>query len=126
MNDLFLEAKIRGTVERHAAGQQLVQDDARCIHVREMVDFVRRPNLLRAHVPGRADGPVTGLSTGLSPNTRAMPKSIRRICRILVEHQIARLDVAVHDTELVHVVQRLERIAAPGERLGLGRRAAVA
>src|SRR5262245_1090645 len=118
MDDLFLDDEVGVTVERDAAGQQLVQHDTGGVDVGEVIDF-DAANLLGTHVPRSPDGAVARARQPPVAEHARDAEVDHADLPVLVQHQVARLDVAVNDPELVDVVQRSQRVAAPGERFDL-------
>jgi len=109
-------------VERHAAGEALIRDDAEGIDVGAPVERLRA-GLLRTHVMRRADG---------HPGAREL--AARRRLRdpeigdhrqpVLVEHDVVGLDVAVDDAALVRVREGARHLDQDLTDLGRRERAA--
>src|SRR6266480_186939 len=109
-------------VERHATGEALIRDHTEGIDVGASVERLGA-GLLRAHVMWRADG---------HPGAREL--AARRRLRdaeigddgqpVLVEHDVVRLDVAVHDAAFVRVGQGARHLHQDLPDLRRGERAA--
>ena len=111
-------------VERHAAGQQLVEDDADRVQVRAGVDrlalrLLGREVLRRAHDRARL-GHVRGAGAG-DAEVGDLDAAL------VVDEHVLRLEVAVHDTALVREARGAQDLqddvdrpprAAPGRARG--------
>ena len=99
--------------ERQRAGQQLVEDDAERVDVRARVDRHAR-SLLGAHVLRRAEqaaelrrARVVDVDRPLDRLREAEVDDVRqRLAGLLVDEHVARLEVAMHDTALMRVMDR--------------------
>ena len=102
---LVHKLRLRIRTERLASDQQFVEDDAQAENVAAAIDPVPfAACLFRTHVGGRP-GVTWSLAHILSRNAR--PKSPTNGLPLLVEQDIAGLDVPMHKPLLVGVVQRL-------------------
>ena len=91
-------------VERLAAGDQLVEDDAERIEVGFVGDVAFALALLRRHVGGGADGAVGGGQGGdVEVLGDAEVGELERA--VGQDHEVGRLEVAVDDAGLVGVLQ---------------------
>src|SRR2546429_3504873 len=111
-----------GPRERRLAHQHLVHDARQAVLVAAAIDVLAAGGLLRAHVGGRAHD-----RAGL----REMPRVARRAqgprdaevrhhCRPPRQHDVFRLDIAVHDPVAVRVRERARHLRRDAQRVLLG------
>lgn len=95
--------------ERTVAGQALVQHTRQCIDVGAGVGLTGRQTLGRHVVPAANRGPGTGQARLVGPSGDT---EVDQVCEVvLVDQDVGRLDVAVHQTDLVGGVQRAGYLA---------------
>src|SRR5262245_44481486 len=82
-----------------------------------MINLSRSEDLLPAHVLQGSDHPVTGSCEPCFPECASDAEVDDLHLPLRVQHQVARLQVAMHDAVLVRIVDGAEHISAPAERL---------
>lgn len=120
-DDRAQHVDLRVAAERLRAGEQLVEHCPERIDVGAVVDRVAlRPGLLRAHVGDRAqDHPRLGhLQRRRLGSIAGQAEVDDAHLALRIEHQVLRLDVAVHDLRVVSVLQRARHVAAQPQRGG--------
>src|SRR5438874_3728370 len=117
------EHRVRGRPrEGRLAHQHLVHDARQAVLVAAAVDVVAARPLLRAHVGGRPDdgarlGDMARVSRGVDG---ARDAEVRHHGRPARQHDVFRLDVAVHDPMAVRVRQRARHLRRDAQRIFLG------
>jgi hypothetical protein len=115
--DLLLHRKWRRPLERHAPREQFVQHDPHRVDVGQMVDLVGREDLLGAHVFQRSDASVAGPGESLLTERPRDAEVDHADPTPVVQHEIARLEIPMHDAVFVRVIHRAQRVAAPADGL---------
>ena len=110
----------RRSGERRLANEQLVQHAREAVLIAPPIDLRRARRLLRAHVGGRADDrPGLGQRLLVGVIDRARDAEIRDHGRAVRQHDVVRLDVAVHHAAAVGVAQCPRHLRDDANRLFL-------
>lgn len=105
-----------GAGERHVSAEEFVHEHAQCVQVGVRADRAAH-RLLGGHVGGRADGRAgVGEAGGVGVHDGGDAEVEDGDRAVLLDHQIARLEVAVHDRHRVHGAQHGAQLRGDGHR----------
>ena len=113
-----------GADERQAAGEHLKGEDAHRVDVAPAIDLMTH-NLLRRHVPRRADRQSDGGQVRRLPGAASQPEVGEHGAAVGVDEHVGGLEVAMHDPRVMSVLQAIPDLAQVAPRCERVERTAV-